>query len=810
MNRVRWFTSVIFIVFLINNSKAQLWKSYPVWGGGEVLDVIQDVTDTNVYYCTTKISGVFKSVDGGQSWKSIMSDLNKQYYEHYYVRGFAINPLDHKKLYALCGQAPWTHPNKAYLFRSNDSGNSWVRIDLPFSVASTSQSCWGKNVIVVNPSDTSQLFCGAQMQYDFTINEWKPTGGVYRSADGGLSWNLLVSGIEYMWVSGMAMAPADYGNKLIVAAERYIINNDTSTNWGLYEYNLNTEVFHNLFSERVIDFDFDAGSTGVLMILSDGRLYVSSDKGNTWSPYINPLWHYVNFYIKAHPTESGHWYLGNYNWNYSKILETLNYGASWNVCTYYTGSNKNMISYPYKNECSFTPEFSAFPNSFTISKSGKLGFLSDNKGIWKTSDLNKQLASDGEEYNNANWNWTYANKGLNIVEGRKIIAHPNGKVFLCGTYTPLFYTSDNGNTTVHINLPDDETTQVSDVVFSSANTNIIYAAGSRYYNGNCKIFKSTDGGINWQKLAENYFTISGNNINNVLELAISTYSADTILAGVSTLGNQVSVHRSVNGGIDWHPWSEGLPSNQIFQIWHRDERFMNDGNGTYYLQYQDKLYSRRMTETQWQLTNLPQQGWLANICIRENEPGALYLVKYNNRIYKTTDRGANWTEIHTDPITCNYKIAASPAGILAVMSCEDNSNDVAQKLFVSFNNGYSFTEIALNGITGMIRGITFVGAYTLAAWSENSGYYFVDLNLVNTRDIIVNTETQLVPNPSPRGIPINIGKAFNVVRLYNSLGVLQNTFVNTSQIFAPSEAGLYLIETLSENEHSIKELIVLE
>ena len=79
-------------------------------------DLVLDPTAANVLYLASR-EGIHKSIDAGQTWKAMnagLSNLN--------IRALAISPLDSKTLY--------TGTNGSGLFRSRDGGESWEAVPL--------------------------------------------------------------------------------------------------------------------------------------------------------------------------------------------------------------------------------------------------------------------------------------------------------------------------------------------------------------------------------------------------------------------------------------------------------------------------------------------------------------------------------------------------------------------------------------------------------------------------------------------------------------------------------------------------------
>jgi photosystem II stability/assembly factor-like uncharacterized protein len=117
--------------------------------------------------------GILKSSDGGETWQE---SLDWTYQQKRGVWAIEFNPLNSDVVWA--GTTEGT-------YRSDDAGGTWTRVDTTLMVMD----------LIVHPVDTSTVFiaCG---------NLYSPGGGLYRTADGGISWEPLTVGL-----------PAGFGGK---------------------------------------------------------------------------------------------------------------------------------------------------------------------------------------------------------------------------------------------------------------------------------------------------------------------------------------------------------------------------------------------------------------------------------------------------------------------------------------------------------------------------------------------------------------------------------------------------------------------
>ncbi len=131
-------------------------------------------------------SGVYKSVNGGDSWVSLSSTVSKEFSV---VNRAAVHPQDPETIIICTAQADWDRNFRSSIFKSTDGGDSWAEV--------YESDKWVTQVIF-NPENPNTVFA----------TSWGE--GIIKSTDGGNSWVKKLAGFHN--VSGrveVAVAPSD-------------------------------------------------------------------------------------------------------------------------------------------------------------------------------------------------------------------------------------------------------------------------------------------------------------------------------------------------------------------------------------------------------------------------------------------------------------------------------------------------------------------------------------------------------------------------------------------------------------------------
>ncbi|PYS77785.1 MAG: hypothetical protein DMF66_08705, partial [Acidobacteria bacterium] len=145
----------------------------PAAGGGRVTAVVGVPGQPNVYYVGAAAGGVFRTNDGGLSWKPI---FEKEAVAS--VGAIALAPSNPNVVWVGTGEANIRNDISGGrgVYVSTDGGNSWRFAGLKDAGQVSS--------IVVDPNDPNKVFVGA------IGHAWGPNQerGVFRTSDGGKTW----------------------------------------------------------------------------------------------------------------------------------------------------------------------------------------------------------------------------------------------------------------------------------------------------------------------------------------------------------------------------------------------------------------------------------------------------------------------------------------------------------------------------------------------------------------------------------------------------------------------------------------------
>jgi len=213
---------------------AMRWRQVGPFRGGRVLAVTGVPGEPDVFYFGGASSGVWKSTDTGVSWKPLFDSQNIAS-----IGAIAVAPSDHNVLYVGSGEA-CIRGNISYghgVYKSVDGGKSWKNIGLKDTrhigavivdpknptivfVAALGHAygpneergifrttdggaTWQKVLskdnktgaidVVFDPNNSSTLFASLWEVYrtPWSLNSGGPGSGLYKSTDGGTTWTRL-------------------------------------------------------------------------------------------------------------------------------------------------------------------------------------------------------------------------------------------------------------------------------------------------------------------------------------------------------------------------------------------------------------------------------------------------------------------------------------------------------------------------------------------------------------------------------------------------------------------------------------------
>ena len=158
-------------------------------GSGRVNGFVIDPRDTDVVYAAASIGGIWKTEDGGQTWRSLVDQQVPLIYG-----GIVMHPDNPDTLYALLGeldgQVSYSYGFLANgILRSQDAGETWDLIGAEtFNGAAVTALVFDEDRNMYAASGQMSVYYGPVDQPEF---------GLFKSEDGGESWDRLASCSDY-------------------------------------------------------------------------------------------------------------------------------------------------------------------------------------------------------------------------------------------------------------------------------------------------------------------------------------------------------------------------------------------------------------------------------------------------------------------------------------------------------------------------------------------------------------------------------------------------------------------------------------
>lgn len=578
--------------------------------GASVYALAVHPTNPRIIYAGTETAGVFKSVDGGETWKPSNTGI-VPLGQGVWVRVLVIDPQRPQTLYAA------TLQNGVY--RSEDGGRSWVSASqgLP-RIGSFFSTIFA---LVLDPSSPRTLYAGTQNGVYRSANggvTWRrrsgfgagalavhPTTGaiyaggmfhgVFRSMDRGISWTPTGSGIpSHVGIASLAIDPQAPRRLLAGTAEGIYRSIDSGRTW--------RPAGRSLVQGHVNVVLFQGSARAYAGTLRDG-VFRSDDGGATWQPAEEGP---SDPEILALASAPGKIFAGTFSKTRpGGVFRSVDCGATW------APSQRGLSTLPVQ-EVAVDP---ADPD-ILYAGAGTVGlFKSTDRGAtWSVLDMDLPPDTRVEIFS------------LTIDPAR-----PSTLYALSRINGPLLRSDDGGETW---QLFTDASLIFHGLAIDPDTPGALWAAG---WGG---LYHSEDQGATWTRQPlqpEEPFLFLHVRVDPRDPRTV--YGAGVAVRGFRPVAYLPRIFRSADGGQTWERRDAGLPgSGQILD-------FALDPADPSVLYASTSAGFHRSLDAGVSWTLLPDLQGVTALAAAPSSPPALYAAQPLRGVLRSTDQGETWTQI---------------------------------------------------------------------------------------------------------------------------------------------------------------------
>ncbi|MBL7750679.1 MAG: hypothetical protein JNN29_04810 [Chitinophagaceae bacterium] len=478
-------------------------------------------------------SGLWKSTDGGETWSSLRekNGLPKGVWG---IVGVAIAPSNPEKIYTLVENA------QGGLFASEDGGESW---SLRSNDNNIRQRAWYYTKVFVDPQNENKVYC--------------PNVGFMVSSDGGRSFRSLRTphGDHHdLWID-----PAN-GQRMIVADDGGgQVSFNAGETWSTYNNQPTAQIYRvstdNSFPYRILGAQQDNSTIRI-----KHRTYGSAITDDDWESTAGS----ESGYVVADPLNPDIVYGGNYGGYLSRLDHS-------------TGENRAISVWPdnpmgagadvlkYRFQWNF-PIFFSPHNPKRLYTAGNHLFVTENEGqSWEmispdltTNDKSRQGSSGGpitKDNTSVEYYCTIFTAAESVLEK---------DLLWTGSDDGLIHVSRDGGKNWDNVTPKDAPQWImwNCVETDPFEKGTAYFAGTRYKLDDFSpyIYKTTDYGKTWQKITQGI---------DALHFTRAIRS-DKKRKGLLYAGTEYGMYISFDDGNNWKPFQLNLPIVPITDLTIKD------------------------------------------------------------------------------------------------------------------------------------------------------------------------------------------------------------------------------------------------
>lgn len=542
--------------------------------GGRISDIEFNPRDASIVYAGAATGGVFKSTDGGVTWTPIFDEQAVLP-----IGDLAIDPFNPDIIYAGTGEANGGHNNfpGGGMFKSSDAGATWEYTGL---AATTSI---GR--IVIDPANSKRVYVAAIGSY-FGKD---PDRGVYRSDDAGQTWRQVLFVNDSTGAIDLVIDPQNT-NKLFAAVWERVRPPESGTHLsgpssGIYRSLDGGESWQRLGAAQGLPGVRDnIGRIGLAICQSQPQhlyalytnsgytydsIYRSRDGGDTWQRtdlnnrlrfgFSNFSWYFGN--VRVHPNDPEKVYVLDL-----LLMISADGGSTWGAAS---------TSHVDHHALAFDP---GDPQRLITGNDGGMDISIDGGVSWEevsglpvtqfyhiTMDVNNPHRLYGGTQDNGtlrtrsgnldDWEYIYGGDGFYVI----VDPNDSNIIYAESQNGGLGKSTDGGlNFSSALNgINRSEPTNWSTPVVMDPNDSRVL------YYGTNRVYRTTNGAGSWQPISANLsLQKTGSRLGTVTTIAVAPSNSQVIYAG--TDDSQVWVTK--DAGLNWTEVSQALPYRWVTRI----------------------------------------------------------------------------------------------------------------------------------------------------------------------------------------------------------------------------------------------------